>query len=150
MLHPFKLLKENVKTTIAKDFGGHLTVHVTKGIGIVPGWFPYDRASKAYDTVHKEIWEAFAFHDWCCVELAAGREVYGTEQQVLVYDQEGADSELFLLMLKAVQRVFERLLREGLHRSQATKICKGLTRRALVYHRGVRFWNGIAKLMRIR
>jgi len=150
MLHPWKWFRENVKTTITADFGGDLKVCTTKGYGVVPGWFKYNRFDGVYDTDYIEFWEASAFHDWCCVELKAGRAILGIEGQVLVYDQEGADGEFFLLMLRAAQRVFMRLISEGKHRSEATKVCRELVKRALVYHKGVRFWDRWAQRLGFR
>lgn len=142
--------REDPIHTILEDFGGDLLVNCIRGLVRIESGYVYDRATKAYDTTHSEVWTAFALHDWCCDELALGRAVEDINGTPIITKQEEADDELMLQMLRAASAVYCRLLKTPGDRARALLEARDIVRRALVYRRGVGAWDGIARALGVR
>jgi len=136
---------EKRSVTVFEHFGHDLRFGTPWGVVKVPGKYKTDLFTGVDDTDDPEFQGASVLHDWCCDELRDNGVVLDEDGNPIMTTQEQVDLAFLFEMLSAIKRIMVRMLHDRVPVSKITATIADRVARALVYHRGVRWWDRIAR-----
>jgi len=127
--------------TVGEHFGGPLRFGTPWGVVFVSEDYKSNLFNGVNDTDFKEFQAASVLHDLCCDLLKIDGVVCDEDGNPIISTQEQADLAFLLEMMSAIKRIVVRMLHERRPTSEITAVVTELGARALVYHRGVRWYD---------